>query len=318
MSEASPQLFGLNSHSETGSSSELVSPNYCFVNGKIVPESQARVSVMDHGLLFGDGVFEGVAFYEGRVFRLREHIQYLLEAAKALLLDPGMSWEQLESAALATVGANQLEEGYLRFVLTRGVGRMNVSTRSCKKAGVILLVSEAQRYAEERYERGLELITCATRRPSPGSHNPRLKSLNYLTNVMAKMECQQAGCDEGIMLNELGYVAEGTSESLFVVKNKVVCTPAGASGAIDGVARRAALELLVKRGLQVREDLMTRHEIYTADECFMVSTEAEVVPAVVLDRRRIGNGVPGPVTVQLMEDYAQLVRSEGTAVTYAS
>jgi branched-chain amino acid aminotransferase len=287
-----------------------------YLDGKIVPESEAKISVFDHGLLYGDGVFEGIRFYSGRIFRLREHIIRLYESAKAILLEIGISIEEMEQATLKTVAANGLRDGYIRLVVTRGVGSLGLNPYQCPKASVFIIASTIKLYPQERYEKGLELITCATRRPTPAALSPRVKSLNYLNNVMAKIECLQAGCDEGIMLNEQGYVAECTGDNVFVVKNGVVTTPTTSSGALDGITRRAVIEVLLKMGVQVREDVMTRHEIYTAEECFLTGTAAEVIPAVMLDRRRIGDGSPGPITQRLQKEFTKLVHSEGTEVLY--
>jgi branched-chain amino acid aminotransferase len=288
-----------------------------FLDGRLVPESEAKVSVLDHGLLYGDGVFEGMRFYEGRVFRLREHLLRLMDSAKSILLPVGLTVSQLQEVILATIAANGLKQGYVRVVVTRGVGPLGLDPYRCPKASVIVIASTLAPYPEELYRAGLRMITCATRCPIQASLSPRVKSLNHLSNVMARIECSQAGCEEGIMLNEQGYVADCTADNVFVLKNGQVTTPSVASGAMDGVARRTVMECLLKLEIPVREDAMTRHEIYTAEECFIAGTEGEVMPVVELDRRKIGDGRPGAVARQLMRDYAALVRSEGTEVPYS-
>lgn len=289
-----------------------------YLDGKLVPESEAKVSVFDHGLLYGDGCFEGIRIYNGRVFRLTEHLVRLYESARSICLTIPISLEEMEKATLDTVAANKLRDGYIRLVITRGVGSLGLNPYQCPKPGIIIIASGITLYPKEKYETGLNLITCATRRPTPAALSPQVKSLNYLNNIMAKIECIQAGCEEGIMLNEQGYVAECTGDNVFVIKNGQVYTPTIASGALDGITRQAVIEIMRgEMGLQVHEVTMTRHEIYTADECFLTGTAAEVIPAVQYDRRQIGNGKPGKVTLEVIQKFKALANSTGTPVTYA-
>ncbi len=292
------------------------SPILIYLDGKLVPESEAKVSVFDHGLLYGDGVFEGIRFYNGRVFRLTEHLKRLYESAGSILLNIPLSFEEMEKAVLQTVAANGLRDGYIRLVVTRGVGPLGLNPYQCPKASVFIIASTIALYAPEKYENGLTMVTCATRRPGPAALSPQVKSLNYLNNVMAKIEAIQGGGEEGVMLNEQGFVAECTGDNLFVVKRGEVFTPPIAAGGLDGITRRAVLELLEKMGVRCTEINMTRHDIFAADECFLTGTAAEVIAAVVLDRRVIGTGKPGPLTKKLVEKFHELANSTGTPVTY--
>jgi branched-chain amino acid aminotransferase len=293
-------------------------PLLIYLDGKLVPETEAKVSVFDHGLLYGDGCFEGIRFYSGRVFRLTEHLVRLYESARSICLEIPISIQEMEKATLDTIAANGLRDGYIRLVITRGVGPLGLNPYQCPKAGVIVIASGISLYPQEKYETGLNLITCATRRPTPAALSPQVKSLNYLNNIMAKIECIQAGCEEGIMLNEQGYVAECTGDNVFIIKNGLVYTPTIASGALNGITRMAVMQVMAEMGLEVHEVTMTRHEIYTADECFLTGTAAEVIPAVQYDRRQIGNGKPGPLTTDIISRFKILVNSTGTEVTYQS
>jgi branched-chain amino acid aminotransferase len=287
------------------------------IDGKLVPQREATVSVFDHGLLYGDGVFEGIRFYNGRVFRLTEHLVRLYESARSICLTIPISLEEMEKATLETVAANKLRDGYIRLVITRGAGPLGLNPYQCPRPGIIIIASGISLYPKERYETGLNLITCGTRRPSHAALSPQVKSLNYLNNIMAKIEAMQAGCEEGIMLNDQGYVAECTGDNVFVVKKGIVYTPTIASGALDGITRQAVIELLVEMGIAIREVCMSRHDIYTADECFLTGTAAEVIPAVQYDRRPIGDGKPGALTRKLVERFHVLANSTGTEVPYA-
>jgi branched-chain amino acid aminotransferase len=288
-----------------------------YLDGKIVPESEAKISVFDHGLLYGDGVFEGIRIYNGRVFRLTEHLKRLYDCARAICLTIPISFEEMEKATLDTVAANKLRDGYIRLVITRGVGSLGLNPYQCPKASVIIIASTITLYPAERYEKGLNLITCGTRRPNSAALSPQVKSLNYLNNIMAKIECLQAGCDEGIMLNDQGFVSECTGDNVFIVKNGKVTTPPISSGALDGITRRAVIELLAEMGMTCVEGVMTRFDIYTADECFLTGTAAEVIAAVKYDQRQIGDGTPGKVTQDLIKRFKTLANATGTAVTYA-
>jgi branched-chain amino acid aminotransferase len=291
-------------------------PSLIYLDGKIVPESEAKISVFDHGLLYGDGVFEGIRFYNGRVFRLTEHLHRLFESAKSICLTMPLSFEELEKATLDTIAANELRDGYIRLVVTRGPGPLGLNPYQCPKASVFIIAGTISLYPQEKYAQGLTMITCATRRPAPAALSPQVKSLNYLNNVMAKIEAIQGGGEEGVMLNEQGYVAECTGDNLFLVKKGKVYTPPISAGGLDGITRAVAIDLLEEDGIPVIEANLTRHDIFVAEECFLTGTAAEVIAAVALDRRIIGDGKPGPLTQQLVTKFKALANSTGTPVVY--
>jgi branched-chain amino acid aminotransferase len=278
-----------------------------YLDGQLLSQQDAKISVFDHGLLYGDGVFEGIRIYHGRIFRLTEHLERLYESARSICMEIPIPLAEMEAATLATVAANNLQDGYIRLVITRGVGSLGLNPFQCPRPSIIIIANSISLYSPERYEKGLNLITCATRRPTPAALSPQVKSLNYLNNVMAKIEAIQAGCEEGIMLNEQGYVAECTGDNVFIVKRGQVFTPPIAAGALDGITRQAVIELIGKLGLSCSEKMMTRHDLFTADECFLTGTAAEVIPAVQLDRR---------ITQQVVAAFHDLVKHEGTAVPY--
>lgn len=283
-----------------------------WLDGAIVDESEAKVSVFDHGLLYGDGIFEGIRFYEGRVFRLDEHIKRLFLSAKAILLKMPWSPEEVIEATLDTIRANELKDGYVRLVVTRGAGGLGLNPYLCEKPTMFIIASTISLYPEENYTKGLELVTCSTRRPTPASLSPQVKSLNYLNNIMAKVEALKAGAMEGIMLNEQGYVAECTGDNIFILKNGEVHTPPISDGALDGITREAIFELCGELGISIREVSLTRYDLYTADEMFLTGTAAEVIPVVKYDEREIGDGTPGENSLRLIKAYRELVTNTGT------
>ena len=283
-----------------------------WLDGKIVDEADAKISVFDHGLLYGDGIFEGIRFYNGRVFRLTEHIERLYLSAKALLLKMPWTLEEVCEATLQTIRANGLKDGYIRLVVTRGIGDLGLNPYLCPTPSMFIIASGITLYPAELYENGLEVVTCSTRRPTPASLSPQVKSLNYLNNVMAKVEALKAGAKEGLMLNEQGYVAECTGDNVFIVKKDEVITPPVSDGSLDGITRQVIFELCAELGITIREKSMARYDVYTADESFLTGTAAETIPMVKLDEREIGDGKPGPISLKLIEAYRQKVRSEGT------
>jgi branched-chain amino acid aminotransferase len=285
-----------------------------YIDGKFHPESEAKISVFDHGLLYGDGVFEGIRFYQGRVFRLEEHIARLWNSAKGIALEIPMSPSELIAATLETIRQNDLHDGYIRLLVTRGIGSLGLSPESCRRPSIIIIAATIALYPTAFYEKGLTMVTCATRRIGPAALSPRIKSLNYLNNVLAKIEAQQAGAAEGVMLNEQGYVAECTGDNLFILKGGRLYTPPVNAGILEGVTRRVAIELAQKNGLVVEERDLTRYDIVTADECFLTGTAAEIISAVELDRRPIGTGQPGPVTLKLIEEFRRLTQTTGTPI----
>lgn len=285
-----------------------------YLDGQFYDKENAKISVFDHGLLYGDGVFEGIRFYQGRVFRLTEHIDRLFDSAKAICLTVPLDKPAMTEAVLETIRQNALQDGYVRLVVTRGSGDLGLNPALCPKATVFIIASKITLYPEEMYRTGLVVTTCATRRIPHGALSPMVKSLNYLNNVLAKIEAQQSGAGEGLMLNEQGYVAECTGDNVFIVKNGALFTPPISSGALAGITRGVVFELAAELGIPISEPNMTRYDIYTADECFLTGTAAEIIPAVKLDTRPIGTGRPGPITARLIERFHQLTASSGTAI----
>ncbi|HEY8903731.1 MAG TPA: branched-chain-amino-acid transaminase [Chthoniobacterales bacterium] len=285
-----------------------------YIDGEFYEKEQAKVSVFDHGLLYGDGVFEGIRFYNGRVFRLDEHIDRLYDSARAICLTVPLDRQALIEATLETIRKNDLRDGYVRLVVTRGAGDLGLNPALCPKATIIIIAAKITLYPAEMYENGLKVVTCATRRIPHGALSPMVKSLNYLNNVMAKIEAANAGAGEGLMLNEQGYVAECTGDNVFIVKRGHVYTPPIASGALAGVTRAVVFELAAEAGIPVTEPDITRYDLFTADEVFLTGTAAEIIPVVTLDRRPIGDGRPGSVTRQLMTRFHELTQSSGTVI----
>jgi branched-chain amino acid aminotransferase len=285
-----------------------------YIDGNFHDQAEAKISVFDHGLLYGDGVFEGIRFYNDRVFRLEEHIDRLWDSAKSIALDMPMSKSELIAATLETIRQNDLHDGYIRLIVTRGVGSLGLSPESCRRPSIIIIAATIALYPEDLYHKGLTMVTCSTRRTPPAALSPRVKSLNYLSNILGKLEAQNAGAGEGLMLNEQGYVTECTGDNIFIVKKGRLSTPCLNSGILAGVTRGVVFELAEKFNIQAMERDLIRHDIYTADECFLTGTAAEVIPAVQLDRRLIGNGQPGPITLQLIESFRELTRATGTPI----
>ena len=279
-----------------------------WINGELFDKADAKISVFDHGLLYGDGVFEGIRVYGGKVFRLREHIDRLYESARHILLEIPLAREAMTQAVLDTVRANAKHDGYIRLVVTRGSGSLGLDPGKCSNPQVIVIVDDISLYPVEFYEKGLEVITASIIRNHPNALNPRIKSLNYLNNILAKIEAVRAGCQEAIMLNHNGEVAECTGDNIFVVKRGVLRTPHLVAGILEGVTRNAVLELAREAKIPVQEMPLTRHDVYSSDECFLTGTAAEVVPVVKCDGRPIGSGKPGPITRQLRERFHQLAR----------
>jgi branched-chain amino acid aminotransferase len=278
-----------------------------YIDGKFYDEKNARISVLDHGLLYGDGVFEGIRAYNGRVFRLTEHIDRLFCSAKAILLD-------MAEAVLAACRRNRMRDGYIRLVVTRGVGSLGLNPNFCKQPSVVIIAGKIQLYPAELYQRGLQIITVPTTRNLHSAINPAIKSLNYLNNILAKIEALNGGCDEAIMLNAGGFVAECTGDNIFIVKGGQLFTPPISAGALHGITRGVVLELARENGMTVSEPNMTRYDLFNADECFLTGTGAEIIAAVKIDGRVIGDGKPGPVTDRLIAQYRALTASTGEPI----
>jgi branched-chain amino acid aminotransferase len=285
-----------------------------YVDGKFCDEKNAKISVFDHGLLYGDGIFEGLRAYHGRVFRLKEHIDRLFYSAKAILLTIPMSHADLMKAVLETCRRNRLREGYIRLVVTRGVGTLGLNPNRCKNPSVIIIADKIQLYPEEYYKRGLDIITVPTTRNLHSALNPAIKSLNYLNNILAKIEATNGGCEEAVMLNAQGFVAECTGDNLFIVKEGKLLTPPLSAGALYGITRQTVMDLAGQAGVAVSEPNLTRYDLFNADECFLTGTGAEIVPVVKIDGRVIGTGTPGPLTRQLTESYHSLTKVSGEPI----
>lgn len=285
-----------------------------YIDGEFFPEKEAKISVFDHGLLYGDGVFEGIRFYNGRVFRLEEHIDRIFDSAKAIHLGVPVSREELCSTVVETIRRNDLRDGYVRLVITRGSGGLGLSPYRCERASIIVIASSIVLYPEENYTNGLKLVTCSTRRPTHDTLSPAVKSLNYLSNVMAKVEALAAGAQEGVMLNNNGLVAECTGDNVFIAKDDHLFTPPVSAGMLNGITRRVVIELARSLGYSLQERELSRYDLYTADEVFLTGTAAEVIPVRVYDEREIGDGKPGPVTRRLMAEFRKLVESTGTPI----
>lgn len=287
---------------------------FIYLDGQYVPKEQAVVSVFDHGLLYGDGVFEGIRSYNGRVFKLDEHLKRLYDSAKFIMLEIPMNRNEMEEVVLETLRRNRLRDAYIRLVVTRGVGDLGLSPDKCPKATVFCIAADIALYPERYYVEGLELITVPTRRNLAEALNPRVKSLNYLNNILAKIEGKIAGVEEAIMINQEGYVVECTGDNIFLVRDGALITPPSHVGALEGITRNTVIELASQMGVPTKEDLFTRYEVYTADECFLTGTAAEVIPVVKVDRRVIGNGTPGAMTQKLNAAFRELTQSTGTPI----
>jgi len=282
-----------------------------YLDGEFVDKDEAKISVFDHGLLYGDGIFEGIRVYGKCVYRLEEHLERLWYSAKDILLEIPMTPEEMAEAVCESCRQNEIEDGYIRLLVTRGKGDLGLSPNSCPRATVIIIADTIRLYPEEHYSEGLSIVTVPTRRSGPAALNPAIKSLNYLNNILAKMEAAQNGALEAIMLNDQGYVAECTGDNIFVAHKGVIYTPDVANGALRGITRGTVIELAEKAGLTVKECNMTRHEIWNADECFLTGTAAELIPVVKLDGRVIGTGKPGAITKQLHAAFHEEVSTRG-------
>ncbi len=278
-----------------------------YISGKLYDKADAKISVFDHGLLYGDGVFEGIRAYSGRVFRLEQHVDRLYASARAIHLEIPMAKEAMASAITETLATNKLTDAYIRVVVTRGAGSLGLDPRRTTDPQVIIITDLISLYPEELYEHGLKIITAATIRSHPNTVNPRVKSLNYLNNILAKIEGTNAGCLEALMLNHKGDVAECTGDNIFLIRSGEIHTPSIDSGILEGITREAVIELARGAGLTVVERTMDRYDVYTADECFLTGTAAELIPVVECDGRPIGDGKPGPITRDLLQRFRKLV-----------
>jgi branched-chain amino acid aminotransferase len=285
-----------------------------YFDGKYVDSSDAKVSVFDHGLLYGDGIFEGIRIYGGNVYRLDEHLERLELSARAIMLAMPLNRAQLVEAVCETCRRNKLTDGYIRLVVTRGVGDLGLAPWSCANPTTFIIASKISLYPQEYYDNGLSIVTVPTRRIAPDALPSTVKSLNYLNNILAKIEAKQAGALEAIMLNQQGYVAECTADNIFVIHKGEILTPAASQGALKGITRATVFDIARELGIPMREADLTRYDVWCADECFLTGTGAEVIPVVKLDGRVIGSGKPGPVTARVLASFRQRVLVEGTRI----
>ncbi len=285
-----------------------------YIDGKHFEKEDAKVSVWDHGLLYGDGIFEGIRAYNGRVFRHQEHLERLYASAKSILLDIPIPIEQMRADVLDTLRKNDLRDAYIRLCVTRGVGDLGLDPRKCARPSVIIIGDKIKLYPPEVYEKGLRLVVASTRKNAPDALSPRIKSLNYLNNILAKIEAIQSGAAEAVMLDRNGFLTECTSENIFIVKNGVLFTPTSVVGILEGITRSVVMELGEKMGIQVQMSFLTMHDLYTADECFVTGTGAELIPVIDVDGRSIGTGHPGPVFKTLLKAFHELTQTEGDPI----
>ena len=280
-----------------------------YIDGKLYDKENAKISVYDHGLLYGDGVFEGMRSYGGRVFRLAEHIDRLWDSAKAIWLEIPMTKAEMTKAVNDTLAVNDIKDGYVRLVVTRGVGTLGLDPNKCATPSIIIIADHIALYPDELYQKGLEIVTVSVPRTHPTALSPRIKSLNYLNNILAKIEGMQAGCIEALMLNHKGEIAECTGDNIFLVHAGRISTPPVDAGILEGITRNAVIGLAREVGIEVSEVALTKYDAYVADECFLTGSAAEVIPVVKLDGRTIGDGKPGPMTRDLTVRFKKLARN---------
>ena len=285
-----------------------------YLDGKFVDEADAKISVFDHGLLYGDGVFEGIRLYQKNVFRLDEHLERLEYSAKAILLKIPFSRKELADITCETCRQNELDDAYIRLVVTRGVGDLGLAPWLCPKPSVFVIASKIALYPQEHYDNGLSIVTVPTRRVNQAALPSTVKSLNYLNNILGKIEARQFGALEGIMLNDQGYIAECTADNVFTVHKGQILTPAANQGALKGITRGTIFDVAQEIGVPIRETNLTRYDVWCADECFLTGTGAEVIPVVKLDGREIGVGKPGPITQRILTSFRRRVLTEGTRI----
>ncbi len=280
-----------------------------YINGQILPQEEAKISVFDHGLLYGDGVFEGIRAYNGKIFALDQHLDRLYDSAAAISLKIPITKEEMANDIKKTMEANKLTDSYIRLVVTRGIGKLGLDPNKCSTPQIIIITDTIELYSKALYEKGLDIVSVTTIRNHFSALDPKIKSLNYLNNILAKLESIQAGAGEALMLNKDGYVAECAGDNLFILKNNVLLTPPASVGILIGITRNIIMKLAAEMGIPVKEELMTRYDLYIADECFLTGTAAEIIPVVKIDGRTIGNGRPGKITFDLLKRYRDLTKS---------
>lgn len=287
---------------------------WIYLNGEFVTKENAKVSVYDHGFLYGDGIFEGIRIYNGNIFKCKEHLDRLYDSAKSIDLTIPLSYEEMEQALIETIRKNELRDGYIRLVVSRGFGDLGLDPRRCKTANIVIIVEQLAIYSNEDYVNGLKIVSVSTRRNIPDALNPKIKSLNYLNNILVKIQANLAGVGEALMLNSQGYVAEGSGDNIFIVKNGILTTPPTYIGALNGITRQTIIDISQKLGYVVKEEPFTLHDVYVADEVFLTGTAAEVIAAREVDGRVIGGGKAGPITMHLLEEFRKYVEIDGVKV----
>ncbi len=285
-----------------------------YINGKYFSKEDAKISVFDHGLLYGDGVFEGIRIYNGKIFKLEEHLKRLKESAQHIMIKLPLSLEEITKATVETVRKNELKDGYIRLILTRGVGSLGLNPFKCKSPQLIVIADTIALYPEELYEKGMKIITVPTQRNMSEAVSPRVKSLNYLNNILAKIEAINCGFEEAIMLNKYGFVAECTGDNIFIIKDDVLITPPAYMGALEGITRNTIMELATENKISVKQRVMSRHDLFSADECFLTGSAAEVIPVICIDGRIISNGKPGATTLKLKSLFNEYTSKTGYPV----
>ncbi|WP_068783090.1 branched-chain-amino-acid transaminase [Paenibacillus phocaensis] len=287
---------------------------WIYLDGQFVTKDQAKVSVYDHGFLYGDGIFEGIRIYNGNIFKCKEHLDRLYDSAKSIMLNIPLTYQEMEDALVETLRRNELRNGYIRLIVSRGAGNLGLDPNRCPKASVIIIVEQLAIYSEEAYKTGLKTVSVSTRRNIPDALNPKIKSLNYLNNILVKIQSNLSGAGEAIMLNAQGYVTEGSGDNIFIVKNGMITTPPCYLGALDGITRQAIIEICRKKGYSIQEQPFTLHDVYVADEVFLTGTAAEVIAVREVDGRIIGEGHAGPITLKLLEEFRAIVDQDGLKV----
>lgn len=287
---------------------------WIYLDGQFVIKENAKISVYDHGFLYGDGIFEGIRIYNGNIFKCKEHLDRLYDSAKSIMLNIPLTYEEMQEALVETLRRNELRDGYIRLVVSRGAGNLGLDPNRCPKASVIIIVEQLAIYSEENYKTGLKTVSVSQRRNIPDALNPKIKSLNYLNNILVKIQSNLAGAGEAIMMNAQGYVTEGSGDNIFVIKNGVITTPPCYLGALDGITRQAIIEICKKKGYTLKEEPFTMHDIYVADEVFLTGTAAEVIAVREVDGRIIGEGQAGPITLKLLEEFRAIVDKDGVKV----
>jgi branched-chain amino acid aminotransferase len=285
-----------------------------YLNGEYVSKENAVVSVYDHGFLYGDGIFEGIRIYDGNIFKCKEHLKRLYKSARSIMLDIPLTYEEMQTVLVETIRRNGLRDGYIRLVVSRGPGDLGLDPRRSPRANVIIIVEKLSIFPEEAYINGLRTVSTSTRRNIPDALNPKIKSLNYLNNILVKIQANLAGVGEAIMLNAQGYVAEGSSDNIFIVKDDVVFTPPAYVGALEGITRAAIMEICEREGIVLKEEPFTLHDVYVADEVFFTGTAAEVIAVREVDGRIIGEGKAGPITTKLLQEFRKIVVQDGVKV----